>query len=310
MSELPAGLTVRAPRPDDAEAIYRLMAAYHTRVIGRPDATLAEVAEALSLSTFEPEEHGWLVLDDAGTPVNYSHLRFGGSGRHAQVAIASVDSPGSAWLLDKGVQQARKQLGAGGVVEIGSHRADKLLAELVTAAGFTLSTTYYRMRIDHTGPVAVPEPPAGTALRTAADGEEARRAIHAVMTAAFADQESEAVRPYDDWVDVHEKRATADWSQVTLVELDGRPAAASDCNQMFVELENCGYVGRLGVIPEARGRGLAKYLLRHAFAVDAAAGLDGTLLHVDTNNPTAALKLYESVGMRPVQTADLWELPL
>lgn len=106
MSDLPAGLTVRAPRPDDAEAIYRLMAAYNTRVIGRPDVALAEVVEALSLSTFEPEEHGWLILDDAGSPVNYSHLRFGGSGRHAQLAIASVDSPGS---------------------------------------------TYYRMRIDHTG---------------------------------------------------------------------------------------------------------------------------------------------------------------
>ena len=62
--------------------------------------------------------------------------------------------------------------------------------------------------------------------------------------------------------------------------------------------------------PEARGRGLAKYLLRHAFAVDAAAGLDGTLLHVDTNNPTSALGLYESVGMRPVWTGELWALPL
>lgn len=310
MSELPAGLTVRPPRPDDAEAIYRLMADYNLRLIGTPDATLADVVEALTLSTFEPEEHGWLIADDAGQPVNYSHLRLGGSGRHAQVAIASVDSPGSTWLLDKGVRQARKLLGEGGIVEVGSHRADRVLADLVTAAGFTLSTTYYRMRIDHTGPVAVPEPPAGAVLRTGAEGEETRRAIHAVMTVAFGDQESEAVRPYDDWVDVHEKRSTSDWSQVSLVELDGRPAAASDCNRMFVELENCGYVGRLGVMPEARGRGLAKYLLQQAFAVDAAAGLDGTLLHVDTNNPTSALKLYESVGMRPVQMADVWELSL
>ncbi|WP_433008074.1 GNAT family N-acetyltransferase [Kribbella sp. CA-294648] len=163
------------------------------------------------------------------------------------------------------------------------------------------------MRIDHTGPVAVPEPPAGTALRTGADGEETGQAIHAVMTEAFAGRESEAVRPYDDWVDVHERRATTDWSQVSLVELDCRPVAASDCSHAFVELENWGYVGRLGVIPEARGRGLAKYLLQQAFAVDAAAGFDGTLLHVDTNNPTSALALYESVGMRPVQTGDLWE---
>ncbi|MFC5266998.1 hypothetical protein ACFPJ1_33180 [Kribbella qitaiheensis] len=42
----------------------------------------------------------------------------------------------------------------------------------------------------------------------------------------------------------------------------------------------------------------------HTFATDAAAGLEGTLLHVDTNNPTPALDLYESVGMHTVQIAD------
>lgn len=304
---LPAGYTTRPPRLEDAEAIYQLTAAYNTKVVGGPDGTLAEVVEGLTLSTFQPEQDGWLVLDGSGRPVNYAHLRVGGSGRHARVSVASADSPGAAWLLAAGVRRAHELLGPGGVVEVGMHRANEVLRDLVRSAGFTLDTTWYRMRIDHSGPVAVPEPPAGTALRGAYD-ETTRRAIHAVMTEAFTGQESAAVRPYDDWVDTHEKRSTADWSQVSLVELEGRPVAASDCSHAFVETYNCGYIGRLGVIPEARGRGLAKYLLRHAFATDAAAGLDGTLLHVDTSNPTQALGLYESVGMRVVQTAELWAL--
>ncbi len=47
---------------------------------------------------------------------------------------------------------------------------------------------------------------------------------------------------------------------------------------------------------------LAKYLLYDAFAQDAAAGRTGTILHVDTNNPTQALRLYQSVGMTPTLT--------
>ena len=34
------------------------------------------------------------------------------------------------------------------------------------------------------------------------------------------------------------------------------------------------------------------------------------MLHVDTNNPTPALGLYESVGMRAVEIADQWERTL
>ena len=43
-----------------------------------------------------------------------------------------------------------------------------------------------------------------------------------------------------------------------------------------------------------------------SFSADAAAGRVGTLLHVDTNNTTPALGVYESVGMRPVLVIDAW----
>lgn len=62
----------------------------------------------------------------------------------------------------------------------------------------------------------------------------------------------------------------------------------------------------LGVVEEYRGRGLAKFLLRDAFALDTAAGRTGTILLVDTNNPTPALGFYLSVGMLPTLIVDGW----
>ena len=88
--------------------------------------------------------------------------------------------------------------------------------------------------------------------------------------------------------------------------MDGRPVAIRDCNDADVENENCGHVGMLGVVEQYRGRGLARFLLRDAFALDAAAGRAGTILLVDTNNPTPALGLYLSVGMRPTLVVNGW----
>ncbi|MDX6280325.1 MAG: mycothiol synthase, partial [Kribbellaceae bacterium] len=196
------------------------------------------------------------------------------------------------------------------IVEVGMFRADDALREVVAGQGFEFATSYQHMRIDHAGPLPLPEPPTGTTIRTGAHDDQTRQAFHTMMSAAFAGQDSASLGPFDVWRETHEKRGGFDWSQLTMVERDGRIIAGSDCNHAFVETDDCGYVGRLGVLPEARGLGLAKYLLRRAFSVDATEGLAGTLLHVDTSNPTPALGLYESVGMRTVEIADAWQRKL
>jgi ribosomal protein S18 acetylase RimI-like enzyme len=49
---------------------------------------------------------------------------------------------------------------------------------------------------------------------------------------------------------------------------------------------------------------VAKALLRDCFAAAQRAGRKAVLLHVDVANVTGALRLYESVGMRPVLEID------
>jgi ribosomal protein S18 acetylase RimI-like enzyme len=171
------------------------------------------------------------------------------------------------------------------------------------------------MQIDHTGPVDPPQPPDGVVIRRGASGDAAaddpvRRAAHGVINESFEGQFGFVRRPYEEWHEARESRSTFDWSQLTVLELDGRAVAVRECTDQFVPDENCGYVGWLGVLAQARGHGLAKFLLREAFAIDAAAGRTGTILHVDANNPTPALDLYRSVGMRPTLVSDAWQRTL
>ena len=129
-----------------------------------------------------------------------------------------------------------------------------------------------------------------------------------MIAESFATQPGAVPRPYDEWVASRESRSAFDWSQLTVAELDGRGGRRPGVQRPVPvqrQLQLHRPPRRTAV--DARGRGLAKFLLRDQFARDAAAGRTGTTLHVDTNNPTPALGLYLSVGMRPTVVTDIWE---
>ena len=191
-------------------------------------------------------------------------------------------------------------------MSVGVIRQDEFMPETVAAHGFAIGTSIQRMRITFDGPVPPPAVPSGVVVRRGALDESSRRAAHAVLNEAFSGQSGTLPRPFEEWAASRESRSTFDWSQVTIVELDGQAVGMTECNDNFVSTDNCGYIGRLGVVPSARGKGLAKFLLRDAFAVDSAAGRSGTMLHVDSKNPTPAVALYSAVGMRPDLISDIW----
>ncbi|MGM1058655.1 GNAT family N-acetyltransferase [Saccharothrix sp. Mg75] len=118
---------------------------------------------------------------------------------------------------------------------------------------------------------------------------DARRAVHAVWNASFAGQSGFEPKPCDEWRTGPARKSIFSWDDLWLAEPVGFP----ECTDQFLD-QGCGYVGHLGVPGPARGRGVGRYLLRHAFHRDAAAGRAGTLLHVDSANPTPALGLYGS----------------
>ena len=309
-TELPTGYRDRAPTPDDAEALLELIAAYNTPLVGHADYTLDDVRDGLVEPGFDPERDGWLVFDGAGRLVGYGWAYGIGACRQVRIEVLAVDDAVRPHLFDRTLARAREMASSAGQIEVtvdhGIYRVDEALRAHVTALGFEPATTFHRMRVDHDRPVARPPEPPQVTLREGAPDEATRRAAHEVRMASFADHFGFVHQGYDEWHVLHEAKSTFDWSQVLVADLDDRPVGVCIRTDQFLEDENCGYIADLGVLAEARGRGIARFLLQHAFAVDAADGRTGTVLHVDTNNTTPALGLYESVGMRPVLVVDAW----
>ncbi|RZT26474.1 ribosomal protein S18 acetylase RimI-like enzyme [Kribbella sp. VKM Ac-2569] len=306
---LPDAYTVRPPMLEDAQAVLELVSDYNTSVVGFADYTLDDAQDELTEPGFDPVTDGWLVFDD-GRLVGYGSIFGKGDHRQLDLDVVTTDPVVERYLLDRLERRAAEiatQHGHPAVqVDIVNYQADKAREERLAGYGFERGTIFHRMRIDHDGTVPTPAVPAGVTVRRGAPDEASRRAAHDVMNASFAGQFGFSPRSYEEWHASLENFSAFDWSQLTVLELDGEVVAMQLCNDQFVEDENCGYVGRLGVLEKARGKGLAKFLLRDQFALDAAAGRTGTILHVDTNNPTPALGVYLSVGMQATLVMEVW----
>lgn len=310
----PAGHTWRRPPLDDAEAIYDLVAARNTAIIGFPDFTVDDVRDELEAPGFDPATDGWLVRESGGALVGYGWACRKSDSNEIDIDAVFLEAAVGERIWSRVLARVGAlgaELGHGSVeVDIGIYRADEGQRQLATAHSFTPGTTFHRMRADHDGPPDESELPDGVEVRVGENDPAFRRQALDIMNAATAGQFGYVERGFDEWHESVDSSSTHDWSQLRVAYLDGEPVGKLQGNDQFVEDEACGYVQRVAVLEAARGRGIARLLLRQAFAADARRGRKGTILHVDTNNPTPALNLYLSVGMRPVLVIDVWRRPM
>ncbi|TDO34796.1 acetyltransferase (GNAT) family protein [Kribbella sp. VKM Ac-2527] len=279
-------------------------------MVGFADCTLGDVADCIVEPGFDRMTDGWLVLAADGLPVGYGTTFGKGDREMIGIEVTSQHPSVAAWLYERTMQRALEMGRLGGHAEITvdafAYHADGPLRALLADHAFAARTTYNRMWIDHSEPVAAPQTPRGVVVRRGAFDDATRSTAHEVLLGSFRGQFGFVPRPHDEWIAERDARSTIDWSQLTLLEVDGKAVALRDCSDSFIQSDNCGHIAMLGVLEEYRGRGLAKFLLRDAFALDAAAGRAGTILLVDTNNPTPALGLYLSVGMNPTLVFEGW----
>jgi GNAT superfamily N-acetyltransferase len=305
---LPAGARVTQLPVADAGALTGLVAAMELAFFGRSEANEPEIRGSLSAS----ELHGtrgtagiWqddqlvaaaLAFDDLahGRGLSLDLFIHPAIGPRQHVADRLLDAAERyAALLDDCARAWLKSENFGGDDEVGS---------VFAARGYEQHRTYLRMRIDFE---EVPEPPPplpGLTVRTFEEADWPE--MHRVITQGFADHYDFHPLPFEAFRRDNTTE-TSDRSRWRLV-FDGPTCVAVSIGSNRFATSKVGYVENLTVLPAYRRRGVARMLLRDAFALDARNGFTSTTLHCDATNPTGANQLYTQLGMRPDQSYSAW----
>ena len=288
--ELPAGVTTRTLRPDDARAVFDLMVDSQTLDAGEPSVDLEDVVGDWQRPSFDLATHA-VGAADAGRLVGYAHVA---NGRYADAVVASTHRGRGigTWLAGWTQAEARRQGGSmvGMPVPVGSD-GDHLLERL----GYHVAWTSWVLQLGDGEQIESQPLPEGYAVRPFRPGEE--HVAYRIVEDAFNEWPDRQPVAYDDWAArVVRRPGFEPWHLRLAIDPDGEVVGVG---YVFVSGEY-GYVPTLAVRRDRRGLGLARALLVDCFAVAREHGASRSELSTDSR--TGALGLYERVGMRVTST--------
>lgn len=324
---LPDGLTGRPARyvdgasglcgdPTDVDAVLGLVRACEVGSAGEPDSTRDEIEEMFSGPI--TDRLATTLIHDGDQLVGFVWVECDITAGESWIDVY-VDPP-RADLVDTlvafGCDVARDHRAASSdatswELRSGCYASDVQLATAFERHGASRIRRFWRMRIDLAAadlPAMQPPLPEGVEILDGST-EPLRRSLFETETTAFVDHWNHIERPYDEWLEHVTALAGHDPDGWWLLTVDGTPAAVCLVDESRAEAGD-GYIRSLGVLREFRGRGLARLLLERAFVRYRDLGRLGVQLGVDSESPTGANHLYESVGMRPHRVIDAWRIPI
>ncbi len=181
---------------------------------------------------------------------------------------------------------------------------------LFDGAGYCVVRTMVEMTRS-CGPIALCRAPKGLALRAAEPADV--RAVWDAWEEAYADHWGYAPRTEDDF----DRWTTSRWFQPDLwrVAWDGREVAGIVLNYIGERRNDWlgvrrGYTQDVFVRRPWRRRGVARWLVSESVRMFTAMGMEETYLGVDSENPSGAHHLYDSLGYRTSRRHFAYRKPL
>jgi ribosomal protein S18 acetylase RimI-like enzyme len=304
----PAPGVVRRLTAADAEAVLDVAIACDVAEIGEGDTDLSDVRAGFELPGAE-----WFGVDDeTGGLAAFAWAGLPPS--HAQVELDVRVRPGRdaalGELLLPVAREAAARIDPTRHAHLFVHVDDTVRQGWLAAAGGEPVRHFWRMVIefDDTPPAPPPAPDDDVAVEVVGADEQRKRQVFEVIETSFQDhfgREEGGTSTYDEFVRRTHSVSGFDPALWWVAIVDGRPAAAL----VGRAIPEYGYVNSLGTLREFRGRGLARLLLLTSFVALHQRGYRRVVLGVDASNPTGAVRLYESVGMRAEHTWAVWDLP-
>jgi len=183
---------------------------------------------------------------------------------------------------------------------------------LLLASGYTAARFFYDMVAPSLDGVTVPPMPEGIDLRPVT--REQYRTIWRASAEAFRDHWGEQEWTEEDWTRFDANPDHAD-PGLWRIGWDGDEVAGAiitypqvEENQQFGRRRV--YVDMVSVRRPWRRRGLARALLAGSLEASREAGFTSASLGVDTDSPTGATALYESLGFVPEKTFTAYRNPM
>jgi ribosomal protein S18 acetylase RimI-like enzyme len=319
----PAAVTWRlAPvtAADTAEVVSVVNAAL--RHAGRPEeATVGEYEAFLGLPSVDRTRDARLLLDGDGAAVGTLLVECSQPFRSAHLNLAMAAhqhrAAGLAALVDEGVAIARSrpELGPQVPAEVGEvPEGDALARRVLEDRGFREVRRICEMRRTLDDLSADEPTPAPDGIRLGAiqvDDDALLSRLAEVDQVAFADHDGDYTMTTDDFVHMVRALPTSrpDLSVVAFTgsEPVGLTFAMADSSDPS---GRTGYVATVAVLRQARGRGVARALLRETFRRYRREGWTTARLHVQLGNRTGADRLYRTVGMVPGPVDLCFQRPL
>lgn len=291
-------MRLRAPVPDDAQAVLAVLVARDVADLGVPDCTLDDLLDEWHLTEFDLAADARVVEVD-GRVVAYATVR-----REGTLAVVAPEFEGRGigtrllrWTQggeDERAEDRNRQW-----IAAGNERA----AALLRSAGYERVRCYWRMERELDERVEADEPRAGVRLRSLdVDGDAVT--LHALDDLSFTGAPDYRPMSFAAFRDEH----------LTPHDLDAELSCVAESGGETIGFllarhwrdEEVGFIDVLAVHPNHQRGGIGTLLLREAFARFAAAGIGHAQLGVASDNPRA-LRLYERVGMKPRFQFDTYE---
>jgi mycothiol synthase len=291
---MPARL--RPPADADADAVLEVILARDVADLGVPDFTLDDLRADWASPGLALEHDARLAAHD-GAVSGYAVLL----GDDAVVIThPEREGEGHGTLLRRWAEARAAERGTAVLRQFAYGSNDGARGHL-QGAGYAPAQHYYRLRADLADVPGAPDAP----LRTF-DAARDEAAVHALIQEAFAEIEGHERQPLERWRAKTIGKEGHDPSLWLLLEDDEGLVGAALGERWEA---GTGYVAELGVAARGRGRGHGRTLLLGLFDAFRRAGLERAELSVHGRN-RGALRLYESVGMRPTWQAERWEKAL
>jgi len=332
---LPKGWEVGTPDPTDRFEVARLthlLRAHERHGRGWAGSGVDDVLVEVSEHGLRTRENV-VVRDEAGEIRAWGSVHDRAEGRMLFVHIVERDLPEnianrcSALLVEWAVGQARAVGAARGLevqqIDTGAFADDERQHDWLEGSGFERVRTWWQMNRpvtpDEASLTGSPDhwEKDGVVFRlvrrtgTGMPDESDLREVHEVLEGAFVDHFNSYEETFEEFLFRLREDPGHRWDHWWLAELtEGETPQPVGALVGTVSDSSSGpdgsYVAYLGVLEAARGRGVAKGLLRTIIADAASRGRDRVGLEVDADSPTGAAGLYTSMGWTTKYVTESW----